>query len=302
MAVAEETPAAEPAHVPDPGQNPAAVRVTGDETAKPDDRTGAAAEQADITRPIGAQPCSTKTGDVVLRVEEDGDDVASKSQRDDDDDPPQRRSTAGSGTNWLLLLASFLSSYSMYTFQEGIPEEDMIPLDHLLKRVIGPLWDPSPAVLALVVVVLAASTSAVVYRQGMSWVTTLGLGSAFSHFPVGVWREGWRETALRDAPMRLMIPPLLLQLLRAVEARTGWDITRERSIREGREARRAEESGDREALEMREGDGSDGDGVGGLLDQDRRREGYGTPEYCQSTGAKNAERLIMNDCPVKLSE
>ncbi|GJD03673.1 hypothetical protein ColKHC_12498 [Colletotrichum higginsianum] len=261
MAVAEETPAA--------------VRVTEDEIP------GAAAEQADITRPIGAQPCSTKTGDVVLRVEEDGDDVAPKLQRDDgapdedDDGPPRRRSTAGSGTNWLLLLASFLSSYSMYTFQEGIPEEDMIPLDHLLKRVIGPLWDPSPAVLALVVIVLAASTSAVVYRQGMSWVTTLGLGSAFSHFPVGVWREGWRETALRDAPMRLMIPPLLLQLVRAVEARTGWDITRERSIREGREERRAEESGDREALEMREGDGSGGDGVGGLLDQDRRREGYG---------------------------
>ncbi|TQN70490.1 hypothetical protein CSHISOI_04997 [Colletotrichum shisoi] len=271
MAIAEETPAA--------------VRVTGDEAAKVDDRPGVAAEQAGITGPIGAQPCSTKTGDVVLRIEENEDDVASKPQRDDDapddddNDPPRGRSTVGSGTNWLLLLASFLASYSMYTFQEGIPEDDMIPLDHLLKRVIGPLWDPSPAVLALVVVVLAASTSAVVYRQGMSWVTTLGLGSAFGHFPVGVWRGGWRETALRDAPMRLMIPPLLLQLTRAVEARTGWDITRERSIREGREERRAEESGDREALEMREGDGGDGDGDGdgggGLLEEERRREGYG---------------------------
>ncbi|WQF89808.1 hypothetical protein CDEST_14822 [Colletotrichum destructivum] len=266
MAVAEEMPAA--------------VLVTGDETANPDDRLGIVAEQADITRPTGAQPCSTKTGDVVLRVEEDGDDVASKPQRDDDapdddDDPPRGRSTAGSRTNWLLLLASFLTSYSMYTFQEGIPEEDMIPLDHLLKRAIGPLWDPSPAVLALVVVVLAASTSAVVYRQGMSWVTTMGLGSAFSHFPVGVWREGWRETALRDTPMRLMIPPLLLQLIRTVGAWTGRDITRERSIREGREERRAEESGDREAFEMREVDGSGGDGGGGLLDEERRREGYG---------------------------
>ncbi|KAJ0137259.1 hypothetical protein CTA2_2057 [Colletotrichum tanaceti] len=280
MAVAGETPADEPAHVPDPGRNPAAVRVTGDETATLDDRPGAAAAgQAEITRPIGAQPFGTKTGEVVLRIEEDGEDVASKPQRDDDG-PPRQQPTAGTGTNWLLLLASFLASYSMYTFQEGIPEEDMIPLDHLLKRAIGPLWDPSPAVLALVVVVLAASTSAVLHRQGPSWVTTMGLGGALAHLPVGVWREGWRETALRDVPMRLMIPPLLLQLARAAEAWTGWDITRERSIRKGREERRADESGDCEAFEMRDcgdggGGGDDGGDGGGLLDEDRRREGYG---------------------------
>ncbi|GJC89272.1 hypothetical protein ColLi_12110 [Colletotrichum liriopes] len=230
---------------------------------------------------LSEDPSNTKTGDFVLQIREEVDNQGPNLQDGDttSTEPAAhpRRSTAGYGTNWLLILISFLTSYSIYTYHDGIPDDEMISLDWFLKYALGRFWNPSTGCLVLVIAVFISSTVAVGYRQGYQWIMTVGVFGAFAHVPVGVWFDGWEETLLRDLPIRLMIAPFFLQLIIPIEAWTGWDITRERRMREHREAaerkrKEAKAEEDCEAQEMEErGDGDDEL----LMDEGGRREGYG---------------------------
>ncbi|GKT48974.1 uncharacterized protein ColSpa_09155 [Colletotrichum spaethianum] len=153
----------------------------------------------------------------------------------------------------------------------------MISLDWFLKYAMGRFWNPSTGYLIIVIAVFISSTVAVTYRQGYQWVTMVGFSGAFAHVPVGVWFDGWEETLLRDLPIRLMIAPFFLQLIIPVEAWTGWDITRERRMREHygaveRKRREARAEDDCEAQEMEERGGGDGER---LMNEGERQEGYG---------------------------
>ncbi|KZL80913.1 hypothetical protein CI238_06668 [Colletotrichum incanum] len=287
MAVARETPDDTPAHVPKSGDHGLAnILTTGskqDKIAKADNKT-LNMERINNVHPVEMQSKdspSTKTGDFVFQVEGEGNNEGPNLQDGDSTSTEPgahpKRWTAGYGTNWLLIFISFLTSYSIYTYHDGIPDDEMIPLDWFLKYAMGRFWNPSAGYLVVVIAVFISNTVAVGYRQGYQWIVMVGFSGAFAHVPVGVWYDGWEETLLRDLPIRLMVAPIFLQLIIPIEAWTGWDITRERQMREHYEAverkrKEAKAKDDCEAQGMEErGDGDDEP----LMDDGGRREGYG---------------------------